>query len=247
MKILLLDIETAPNLAYVWGLWDQNIGLNQIEQSGYILCWTAKWYGESAIYYSSREDKTKQEMLAPIHALLDEADAVVHYNGSKFDIPWLNREFIEEGFTPPSPYKEIDLLNTVRSKFKFPSNKLAFVSVALGLGAKIDTTFDLWLGCINNKAEAWKQMRKYNIQDVKLLEKLYVKLLPWVSKHANHSLFNYGQRPVCTNCGSKKLLKRGYSRTLATTYQRYQCSNCGAWCKDNKALDRTAYKTTGIS
>ena len=27
-KCLVLDIETAPNLGYIWGLWDQNIGIN---------------------------------------------------------------------------------------------------------------------------------------------------------------------------------------------------------------------------
>lgn len=246
MKILLLDIETAPNLAYVWGLWDQNVGLNQLIDSGYILCWTAKWYGDKVTHFASREDNTKKEMLEPIHKLLDEADVVVHYNGKKFDIPWLNREFVAEGFMPPSPYKQVDLLETVKSKFKFPSNKLAYVSTALDIGEKIDTTFDLWMGCMANDHEAWKLMRRYNIQDVKLLEKLYVKLLPWISKHANHSLFNYSERPVCPTCGSKRLLRRGYSRTIATTYQRYQCTDCGSWSKDNKALDRTKYKTVGV-
>ena len=31
-KVLIYDIETAPIMSYVWRLWDQNVGLNQIEQ-----------------------------------------------------------------------------------------------------------------------------------------------------------------------------------------------------------------------
>ena len=30
MKILLLDIETTPMQVYAWGLWDQNISIDQI-------------------------------------------------------------------------------------------------------------------------------------------------------------------------------------------------------------------------
>jgi chromosome partitioning protein len=30
LKVLLLDIETSPNLAHVWGIWQQNVGLSQL-------------------------------------------------------------------------------------------------------------------------------------------------------------------------------------------------------------------------
>lgn len=53
MKILLLDIETAPNTVYTWGLFKQNIAINQIESPGYILCWAAKWLGDDRMFFSS--------------------------------------------------------------------------------------------------------------------------------------------------------------------------------------------------
>lgn len=77
-------------------------------------------------------------MLKQIHALLNEADAVVHYNGAKFDIPTLNKEFILHGLPPPAPYKQIDLLRTARSQFKFPSNKLDYIAQALDLGKRLN-------------------------------------------------------------------------------------------------------------
>ena len=43
MKTLTLDIETAPQVAHVWGLWQQNVGLPQLLESGYVMCFAAKW------------------------------------------------------------------------------------------------------------------------------------------------------------------------------------------------------------
>ena len=37
-RILLLDIETAPHRVFAWGLWGQDIYLDQIEEPGYTLC-----------------------------------------------------------------------------------------------------------------------------------------------------------------------------------------------------------------
>jgi len=115
MKILLIDIETAPNVAHVWGLWQQNVGLPQIIDAGYVLCWSAKWLDNDEVMFSSTFHDGREQMLSKIHELLDEADAVIHYNGTKFDIPTLHKEFLLDGFAPPSPIKEIDLLKTVIS------------------------------------------------------------------------------------------------------------------------------------
>ena len=185
-------------------------------------------------------------MLKEIYKLLGEADAVVHYNGKKFDIPWLNREFAMLGMTPPSPYKQIDLYNTVKANFKFPSNKLEFVCRIFGLGSKVKTTFELWLGCIRNDADSWGLMRKYNNQDVFLLERLYLYLLPWIKGHANYSIHNAEDALCCPNCGSTHLVKRGFYRTEASEYQRYKCMDCGKWCRSNVILNRNRFRTVGI-
>lgn len=247
IKILLLDIETAPNLGHVWGLWQQNIGLPQLMESGYILCWAAKWYKDKETHFRSLEDYTQEQMLLMIWEMLDRADAVVHYNGRKFDIPWLNGEFARVGLLPPSPYRQIDLLETVKKQFKFPSNKLEYVVKAFGIGEKFKNSgHELWVGCMQGSRNAWKEMRTYNIQDVSILEALYVKLIPWIKGHANHGLFTDGAVPVCPNCGGVHLVKRGFTSTLASVYQRYRCADCGHWSKDNKILNRKQFKTTSI-
>lgn len=246
MKILLLDIETAPNIGHVWGLWQQNISLNQLMESGYVLCWSAKWLGEDWIYFDSVQKKSTKSMLKGIYRLLDEADAVVHYNGKKFDIPTLNSEFIKNGYKPPSPYKQLDLLETVKSQFRFPSNKLEYVSKALGIGEKLKHVgHELWVGCMIGDPQCWETMEDYNVQDVKLLEDLYMILRPWIKNHINYSLYS-DDSFVCPNCGSDRLVKRGLYKTTHSIFQRYKCISCGKWCKDNKILNRQQYKTTGI-
>lgn len=229
MKTLLIDIETAPHVAHVWGLWQQNVGLPQIIDSGYVMCWSAKWLGQDEVMFSSIFHNGKKEMLLTIHDLLDQADAVIHYNGTKFDIPTLNKEFLLEGWFPPSPIKEIDLLKTARSKFKFPSNKLDYISQALKLGKKIKHIgHELWIKCMNNDKEAWDQMREYNIQDVVLLEKVYYALRPWIKGHANLGLYSEDSE-VCPHCGGKHYQRRGFQYTASCKYQRYQCTDCGTW------------------
>lgn len=235
MKILLLDIESSPNTAHVWGLWQQNVSINQLMESSYVLCYAAKWYGDKKVMFDSVHKSKPKKMLKGIHDLLNDADAVVHYNGTKFDIPTLNKEFLLHSFNPPSPYKQIDLLRVVRSNFRFPSNKLDYVAQRLNLGKKHEHEgHELWVKCMNGDKDAWKRMEKYNIQDVVLLENLYGNLLPWIKSHPNHNLFSDGH--VCPNCSSSSLQRRGTAISATGTYQRYQCRSCGTWSQSTKSI-----------
>jgi len=227
LRILQIDIETAPHQALVWGLFKQNIALNQLVQPGYTLCFAAKWYGEKEIFFASVEHDGAVSMLQQVHALLSEADAVVHYNGINFDIPTLNKEFLQHGMPPPEPFHQIDLLRTARSRFRLASNKLDFVADFLGIGNKTKHKgMDMWVACMAGDAAAWKVMKRYNIQDVKLLEKVYKRILPWIKTHPNHALYTDDTRPVCPNCGSLHVVKCGFETTLTMTYQRYRCGSC---------------------
>jgi len=238
MKTLLLDIETAPNLVHVWGLWDQNVGINQIMDSGYVLCFAAKWLNDDKIFFNSVHHSNSKQMLKEVYDLMDEADAIIHYNGTKFDIPTLNKEFLLAGMPPPSPVKQIDLLRTTRQQFKFPSNKLDYIAQALGVGQKTHHKgHELWIGCMNGNEEDWKIMKEYNINDVIILEGVYTIVKPWIKNHANHGLYVDGGL-VCPNCGSNHYQKRGFAFTHAGKYQRFQCSGCGNWFRSKKA-DKT--------
>jgi len=228
MRMLYLDIETFPNVCFTWGLFNQNIGLDSIVESGTTACWAARWEGDKKVHYAGLNENTEAEMVLQIWQLLDDADIVVHYNGRKFDIPILNKEFIKFGLQPPTPYQQIDLLETARRQFRFVSNKLDYVAQFLGLGSKVQHKgMKLWVGCMEGNERDWKVMKKYNIQDVHLLPKLYKKLLPWINNHPNMALYSEEDVEVCTNCGSEHLVKKGMEHLATQSYQRYKCMDCG--------------------
>lgn len=228
MKILFLDIETSPHLATVWGLFKQNVAINQLLDTSRVLCYAAKWNGGSKIIFDSEHVTDHDKMVKGLHDLLEEADAVVTYNGNCFDLPTMNKEFLFYGLNPPDPYHKVDLYQVIKKGFRFASNKLDHISQELGLGSKEKHEgHQLWLDCMNGDSSAWKRMEKYNRQDVVLLEKLYWRLLPWIKNHPNHALYLNTDRPVCPNCGSEKVVKKGFEKLQAGIYQRYRCTSCG--------------------
>jgi hypothetical protein len=242
MKVLFLDLETSPNLAHVWGLWDQNVAINQLVASTEVICWGARWLGEKKVHFKSVHHHGKKEMLDALHKLMEQADVLVGWNSQAFDSKHIKREFIENGYLPASPYKELDLMRVVRSQFKFPSNKLDYVSQKLGVGAKVKHSgFQLWIDCMAGNKKAWKEMKEYQIQDVNLLIDLYDVLLPWIKNHPHRGL--HEGIDGCSNCASKNLEKRGTARTTTASYQRYQCRDCGKWMRGGSPVEKITYKS----
>lgn len=242
MKILTLDIETAPNIAHVWRTFKENVGMSQLVQPTEILCWAAKFYGADRIYQASTFVEGEKVMLDMMHQLLSEADIVVTYNGKKFDIPHLNRAFLLRGDSPPRPYKQVDLYQVIRSDFQFPIKKLDYVVQELKIGAKVKHAgHELWVGCLNDDPDSWETMLEYNRGDVTLTEALYERLRPWIITHPNAGVYSDGgERTVCPKCGSTALTKQGFACTPLSKFQQYKCKECGGWCRGRKnLLDRT--------
>lgn len=237
MKLLHLDIETAPHRVYAWGLWGQDIHPDNIVEPGYTLCWAAKWHGSREVLFESVHKSKPKTMIKRIHALMSEADALCHYNGSKFDIPILNQEFLFHGLAPPDPSESIDLLKTARSRFRLPSNKLDYVAKRLCVGGKVQHKgMELWRDCMDGDDSAWRVMERYNKQDVKLLERVYNALTPWIVHHPNLALYQDDNRPACTNCGSHHVQSRGTEKTRTQIYRRYKCMKCGTPLRGGKTI-----------
>jgi len=227
MKILTLDIETSPNLVYCWGLFNQFIPIDFIVEPTYVMSWAAKWLGKKKIYYKQQGEAG---FLEDIWEMIDKADAVVHYNGTSFDMKHLNREFVEAGMIPPLMPKNIDLLKTVKQRFRFPSNKLDYVAKTLLGKQKLDHEgLKLWVGCLlDNDPTWWNIMKKYNKEDVRITEELYLKLRGWIKGHPNHGLYVKDQdKPICRACGSEKVHSKGWQRLNVQSYMRYRCADCG--------------------
>ena len=228
-KILILDIETSPNIAYVWGLWDQNVGVSQLIEPSRVLCVAAKWHGEKDVAFFD-ERAGRKKMARGIWDMLDQADIVVGYNHDAFDLPHLHREILLAGMVPPSPYQSIDLLKVNRRRFKWASNRLGYVTEALGIGSKLETGgHALWRDVLAGDEKAWARFEKYNIQDVRLTEQLFDLLAPWI-KPPHRGQWT-GDMSACYACGSVELVPMGVVYGRAVSYPKAQCADCGAWNK----------------
>lgn len=235
-KVLIYDIETAPIIAYVWGLWDNNVALNQIKSDWHLLSWSAKWVDDpsSKVMYMDQRNEVNIEddrrILKGIWKLLNEADIVITQNGKKFDEKKLNARFILNGFKPPSGSQHIDTLQLAKKSFGFSSNKLEYLSKALNKKYKKHEHkkfpgFDLWKECLKGNLKAWEEMEKYNKYDVLALEEVYRKLQPWGTGVNPNTYLREGEL-VCS-CGSTKFKKDGFRFMNAGKYQRYACTQCG--------------------
>jgi DNA polymerase elongation subunit (family B) len=166
---------------------------------------------------------------------------VVHYNGMKFDIPTLNKEFVQLGLPPAKPFKQIDLYRVVKKHFKLPSNKLEYVAKMLGLKGKIKHTgHELWVRCMAGDKAAWRTMQRYNKQDTSLLEQVYNKLLPWLS---GVNLSTVSNAQCCPTCGTHNFKEQGFYYTEARKYSLYSCNKCYTWFRHrlSERLNQSRY------
>jgi hypothetical protein len=244
-KVLIYDIETAPLLGYVWGLWENNVALNQIHTDWHILSWSAKWLGappNEVMYMDQRHAKNVEddrEILRTIWQLLDQADVVITQNGKSFDQKKLNARFVLNGFQPPSSYKHIDTKIIASKHFGFTSNKLAYMTDKLCVKyKKLDhakfSGFELWKQCLAGNIKAWEEMETYNKHDVLSLEELYTKLIPW-DNSVNFNLYTDECELTC-KCGSEEFIKNGFYYTNVGKFQKYRCKKCGAEIRDKTNL-----------
>lgn len=233
--VLLLDIETAPAVAYVWSLFDQGIPLDRLIQPSRTLCWAAKWHDRPEIYFDAEwNHQHPAPMLEGIHKLMSYADAIVTYNGDKFDLPKLMGGFVEHGgLKPPAPAASIDLYKTVKN-LGWTSSKLSHVAPLLGIGQKVKHEgFGLWSKVMAGDKAAQKRMERYNKNDVRLLGRLYNVLRPFVKTHPYLGQYGSGEME-CPRCGSYKMQARGWRRTRLFRIQRVQCQSCGGWSEGRK-------------
>lgn len=241
MRILAWDLECSPHLVYTFGLWNQNIGINQIKEPSRVMCFAARWADKpkNSIEFFSDFHHGHEQMVHEAWTRLDDADALLSWNGPGFDTKQMNREFELLGLGPPSPVREIDLMKAAKKRFYFPSNKLDWVSQELGVGEKVKHEgMDLWLKCMAGDPAAWARFKRYNEQDVHLLVELHERLLPWLDGYPNTNLYD-GTTDHCPRCGHPDLVKRGFRTTATGSYQRYMCQSCGSWSTSGKSVDRS--------
>ena len=238
-KVLFYDLEVAPRLGYYYGTYDVT-PIKEVRPP-ILLSISWKWLGDKkvnslTIFDRATVDPYNDKLLVDeLWKLLDECQIAVGHNSKRYDDKMSNFFFIKHGLTPPSPYKEFDTLQTAKKYFKFDCNKLDYLGKLLVGEGKTEVTYgdvweDLLEGNKKEKKRASELMKKYNENDVLLLEKIYNKMLPWATNHPNMALFAE-QEHICPRCGNESEFRvKSYRRTgCQINAIQYQCLKCGAY------------------
>jgi hypothetical protein len=258
-KIGGIDIETAPIEGRTWGLFDQNIGLNQITKEWAIIsfCFRPLHGTRKDIVYMDTSDKKDPrddyELCGKLWEILHDYDILIAQNGKRFDMRKIRARLIMHGFPPHSPVKIEDTMLMARQVAAFTSNKLEWLAEWLSKAKKSKHNefpgFELWAGCLAGNPKAWAAMKKYNIADVPSMLQVYMKLRPWVKGHTNVAVYTDDERMACPVCGSHKLTQDGYAYTNVGQYLRYVCGGkgCGAWSRSRHTVNSLAKRKALLS
>lgn len=239
---LIYDIETSYIEGASWGTYQQD--LLWVSQDWHLLSFSWKWLGGRQTFVEAlpdykrykKEPRNDIELVRKLHQLFNMADVVVAHNGDKFDQRKVQARMLAHGLEPPIPYAQVDTLKIARKHFALTSNKLDDIGEYLGVGRKLDTGGKyLWKQCVEGDPKAWARMKKYNKQDVMLLERVYLKLRPWMTNHP--ALHMIEGRPLsCSKCGSTKIhAGMKYRATNTNLYQYFRCQGCGSPLKSRIA------------
>lgn len=239
LKILLWDIETSHDIIAAFGLFHkQGIPTMNILQDWYMICGAWKWLGKKRVYATSilddeetfRKDITNDYIVVKnLHAVLSEADVIVHHYGDQFDIKKFNTRCAFYGLPPVKPPIQVDTYKMAKRAFAFTSNRLDYIDKFFGGPGKVATPPGLWLKVLQGNKSAIRGMVTYNKGDVDVLERVYLKLRPFVDTKINYSIYNGF---VCPTCGSSNLHSEGTKSTKTRVYRQYQCQDCGKWSSE---------------
>lgn len=241
-RILLYDLETSLESVTVFGLkYNDFIPPDSIVTERHLISVSYKWLGEKQVHAISLLDDPKRfakdihddkYVAEAFHKVVMEADIIVGHNSDSFDNRYAKTRMLYHGLPAIPPIPSIDTCKVAKSIFMFNSNKLDYIGKFLNVGRKKPTTAGLWMRVFQGEKKAIQEMVAYNKQDVLLLERVFLKLRPYMPNYVSRELFGH---TGCPRCGSTKVQSRGVSRAITKTYQRFQCNGCGGWFRKLRA------------
>lgn len=252
-KILLPDVEVSLKLGYFYDQWKTNIPAHRIKQDSFLISAAWKWYGQKTVHAVSvlsdkeqfKKDHTNDRVVVKaLYDAFEEADAVVYYNGVRFDQKEFNVALARHGIGPAKNVIQIDPYQIARQYFRFSGgNSLDNLCKQLKLGVCKDKIADeTWIAAAEGNRRAIQEVVRYNKNDIVPMELAWDKLKAFAPAklNMNHFVKDSNGLPVdvCPSCGSPEFVRDGMHYTKVTAKQRYLCKGCGHRFTNGKAKGR---------
>lgn len=237
-KIMVADIETSPNIGYFWRPGTKvNIGYDNIVEERKIICISYTYLNSNTVHTLTWDSKQNDKhLLKKFSKLLNECDAVVFHNGDAFDLKWIKGRVLHHGLAPITNVVSIDTLKLSRANFNLNSHRLDYLANYIGSEGKISTNFQLWKDVLAGNKEALDKMVKYCEQDVLVLEKVFMEIVPYCDRLPVNLAVLFGNtRDECPMCGGNGI-KYGFKTSRVGQYQKYQCKSCAHIWADSRML-----------
>lgn len=248
-KILFIDVENQGTVALTHGRFKTNISPKGVISEPYLLTYAANWAHdpEDKIVCRGLDDMPNWHdgdyrndvfLVEELWELLDDADVVIAHN-TAFDEGVINSRFAYHGMVPPSPYKVVCTLKSLKKYFKLPANSLDAATRFFNLERKLDNAgIDLWLRCYKGQETAFGELKAYNRGDIPTLRQLYYRILPFIKNHPNMALYYNDDEIRCNTCGIGEmcLVDDKYAYTNISRFDVYRCNSCGAVKRSRKNI-----------
>lgn len=226
-NICLIDLEISPAKGYFYPpLYETNI-LKPLDRQ-HLLSFAWQEFGSDTIHFEGVNTQSEKDLTQKLWNVLDKYPIIIAHNSDQFDIKMAKTFFILYKMKMPSPFKTVDTLKVARKHFKFAGNSLDQLADHFNLDNKIPHDKEMFIKCHENHHDkkAFKLLKKYNKKDVEILNKIYLRLRPYIDNHPNMNMYKRTSKN-CPNCGSKEIAKRERRFNMRGTFQGYQCLDCG--------------------
>lgn len=233
LKYLLFDLELTFGIYYAYpSKREQYLSASNIKHDQFCTCAAWKWLDESSTHVIKLTDDKKRfkknfrddfNIAVKIHSLMEEADVIIAHNGDKFDIRHANSLFIKHGLGPISEKKSIDTLKVAKKYFAFPGNSLD--QLAKRFGSKGKNQKPNWYKMTEGDAEEINRAAIYCKNDVRELEKIFLKLRPHINNYPSLQK-NYTKPCECKKCHSKNISPNGSVLRGVGKVRKYICKDC---------------------
>lgn len=231
------DIETTPIEARTWTLYPNSIRHNHIIRDWSIICASFKELGENEVTsFSIHANPTKgskdklndYEVVKKMRNYLQDVDIIVAHNGDKFDLKKFTSRLIFHNLPPLPKILTIDTLKEIKKVSSNTSNRLDYLAKHWGYEGKLPHSSELWTEVMEGSMEAVDYMVEYCEEDVRQLEKVYLRARPYMKAHPNIATDGTHNCPKCNSDNVHRHKQRTMARSGIKKIQ-YHCQDCGSY------------------